>query len=84
MNALHKEHRGRFRWLTTVEDGHGSTVRTARAELPSGLVVERVETREKGGTGAAVVFINDLTDLGEITLTEQQAAELVAALGELP
>ncbi len=78
MTSLHIETRGRFRWLATVEDDADLTLRTARAVLPCGLVVERVD-----GAGAPILFVTDLTGC-EVTLTMQQSTELAAALGELP
>lgn len=81
MNQLQTETRGAFRWLRTIEcddAGGGVTIRTARAQLPSGLVVERVDT-----AGAPLVFVTDPGGC-EIELSAEQAAELAAALGELP
>ncbi|MPZ65362.1 MAG: hypothetical protein GEU83_07530 [Pseudonocardiaceae bacterium] len=85
MNQLQTETRGRFRWLKTVEcdDDAGVTFRTARAQLPTGLFVERVNTCEGDGTVAAMVFVTDLAGC-EVTLSTEQSAELRAALGELP
>jgi hypothetical protein len=78
MNALHTETRGSFRWLQIVECDDDVTIRTARAQLPTGLVVERVEA------GAVpVMFVTDLAG-SEVTLTAEQAAELAIALDELP
>lgn len=78
MTSLHIETRGRFRWLETVECDADLTLRTARAVLPSGLVVERVD-----GAGAPILFVTDLTGC-EVTLIMQQSTELSAALAELP
>lgn len=83
MSALHTETRGRFRWLQTVEDADGLTIRTARAELSSGIVVECVTTCDSTDVDGAVVFVTDLAGC-EATLTTEQATELVAALSELP
>lgn len=78
MNALHSQTRGRFVWLETVECDAGVTIRTARAELPTGLVIERVD-----GADEPLVFVTDAAGR-EITVTTEQSAELFAALSELP
>lgn len=84
MSALHRETCGRFRWLETVEDDNaGRMIRTARAALPTGVVVERVDTCDRDGAAGTVVFVCDLAGC-EVTLSTEQATELVAALGELP
>ncbi len=84
MSAWHTETRGRFRWAESVEDDGDLTIRCARAELPSGLTVERVDTCEPGdGPDAAVIFVTDRGGC-EVTVTVEQAAELAAALTELP
>ncbi len=82
MNQLQTETRGRFRWLRTVgcDDEAGVTFRTARAQLPCGLVVERVDTCERDGTDdVAMVFVTDLAGC-EIELSVEQSAEMGAAL----
>ncbi|MPZ65597.1 MAG: helix-turn-helix domain-containing protein [Pseudonocardiaceae bacterium] len=81
VSALHSETLGRFRWLKNVEcdDDAGVTIHTARAQLPTGLLVERVRDR----TDLAVVFVTDLPGC-EITLSTAQSAEWGAALVELP
>lgn len=43
MSSWHSESRGRYRWLRTVECDADVTIRTARAELAGGLVIERVD-----------------------------------------
>lgn len=78
MNQLHTETRGRFRWLQTMECEAGVTIRTARAQLSCGVVIERVDS-----AGAPLVFVTDLTGC-EVTLSVGQSAELGVALGELP
>lgn len=83
MSALHGEARGRFQWLETVEDDAGLTIRTARAQLPSGLVVERVNACGGDDADEGAVFISDVAGC-EVTLTTAQSVELGAALGELP
>ncbi len=62
VNALHTETHGRFRWLRTVECDADVTIRTARAELPTGLVIERVD-----GANTPLVFVTDLAG-SEVTL----------------
>lgn len=83
MNQLHNETRGHFRWLQTVECDADVTIRTARARLPTGLIVERVNTCERDGADVAIVFVTDLAGC-EVTLSTEQTAELGLALGELP
>ncbi len=83
MNQLHTETLGRFRWLQTVECDAGVTIRTARARLPTGLIVERVNTCERDGADVAIVFVTDLAGC-EVTLSTEQSAELGLALDELP
>ncbi len=84
MDELHTETRGQFRWLETTGYDDDLTIRTARAELPSGLVVERAVVCKRGdATPSRVVFVSD--DSGtEITISQQQSAELRMALGEMP
>lgn len=79
MSSLHTETRGRFRWLRTTEcDDADVTILTARAELPTGLIVERID-----GAAAPIVFVTDASGR-EVELSPEQSAELGAALGELP
>jgi hypothetical protein len=78
VNALHTETRGQFRWLLTVECDADVTIRTARAELPTGLVIERMD-----GAHVPLAFVTDLAG-SEVTLSMEQADELANALGELP
>lgn len=78
MSSFHTERRGRFRWLETVEDDEGVTLRTARTEFACGLVVERVD-----GARTPLVFITDAAGV-ELTVTAEQSVELGAALSELP
>lgn len=83
MNQLHTEARGRFRWLQTVEHDDGLTIRTARTELPTGLVIERVDTCQHDGADVSRVFVTDPAGC-EVTLSAEQSTELGVALGELP
>lgn len=78
MSSWHSESRGRYRWSRTVECDAGVTIRTARAEIAGGLVIERVD-----GAAAPIVFVTDVAGC-EVTLTVEQSAALGAALGELP
>ncbi len=66
----------RFRWQITVEhDGDQDiTFRTARTELPSGLVIERVDTVEPGGDPATVLLMTDRAGT-ELTITVEQCTQ---------
>lgn len=76
MSSLHTETRGRFRWLETVECDADLTI-------PPHAPSRRGRCRTVDGADVPIVFVTDLAG-GEVTLTVQQAAELVAALCELP
>lgn len=85
MNQLQTETRGAYRWLKTLEcdDDAGLTFRTARAQLPCGLIVERVATDGHDSKDVTMVFVTDRAGY-EAVLTTEQSAELGVALGELP